>query len=137
MSDNIVNFTGLYYGELNPQEILKQLSTEEDIESVLIIAVRKETTTYHSNFADGKYGLWLVQNFIYKLMKGDFRKTCLWFGSSNQSPYLISNHFVIFKQPANHRCFLTIKFISGLCLFLFCINNQIRRNPSMCRFARC
>ena len=68
MSDNQPVFN-----ELDPNETLAAIATDEDVKDFFAIVVRTDGTfTYHSNHPDSNLVLRWIEEFKLKLLRGDF-----------------------------------------------------------------
>lgn len=70
---NIIKFDGFTKNDLSPNEILKEISKDQDIERVFVVTVRKDNeVTFHSSHADIYKNLYLCELFKHKLLTNEF-----------------------------------------------------------------
>lgn len=73
VTDNIVKFKGVYYGELSAPEMLRNVAYDSPNHAFVIAWPADGTMpSYHSSTSDMSVVLLRLQEFIHKYYNGDF-----------------------------------------------------------------
>lgn len=73
MTDNVIPFTGWCYAPIEPRGMLQSIAEDETVvDAFCIITHADGIRTYHSSTPDSNLALRQVEEFKFKLLRGDF-----------------------------------------------------------------